>query len=330
MHMHNHHHNHDHAHGHDAGHDHHTGAEIDSRRIAVAFWLNFGFTILEIVGGLLTNSMAVLSDALHDMGDSLSLGLAWYFQKLSQKEVDSRYTYGYRRFSVLGALINVIILSTGSVVILYLSIQRLMNPEEVEPVGMAIMAVLGIAVNGAAVWQMRGSENLNAKVVSLHLLEDVLGWVAVLIGSIIMMFYDAPWIDPVLSLSITLYILYHAIRNLIKALAIFLQKVPPGIEMSKVRTQLEAIPELEDAHDLHVWSLDGRFIVMTLHAQVSPEKTLMELEQIKFSIHAEMRKLGIHHCTVEFEPVGADCHPCESGEDLKNVAVDDPHAGHSH
>lgn len=259
-------HDHDHAHGHDMGHDHHLGGSLETRRIAIAFWLNFGFTLLEIVGGLLTNSMAVLSDALHDMGDSLSLGLAWYFQGLSQRDVDHKYTYGYRRFSVLGALINVVILSTGSVVIIYLSIQRLFEPESVEAIGMAAMAVLGILVNGAAVWQLRGSENLNAKVVSLHLLEDVLGWVAVLVGSIVMLFVDAPWIDPILSLGITLYILYHAIRNMIKALAIIMQKVPPGIDLDKVRHQLELLSDLNDAHDLHVWSLDGRFIIMTMYA----------------------------------------------------------------
>ena len=293
------------------GHDHHVGGAIDTRRIAIAFWLKFGFTILEVVGGLLTNSVAVLSDALHDMGDSLSLGLAWYFQRLSQKGIDDKYSYGYRRFSVLGAFINVVILTTGSVVILFFAVNRLLHPEEVEPLGMVIIAVLGIAVNGAAAMQLRGSENLNAKVVSLHLLEDILGWVAVLIGSIVMMFVDAPWIDPVLSIAITSYILFHAVRNLFKAMAIFMQKVPPGINIEEVRTKLEEIPDLCDAHDLHIWSLDGRFKVMTLHAQVPPEKTLMELEQIKFLIHAEMRKLGIHHVTVEFEPTGAECYNCE-------------------
>ena len=297
------------------GHDHHVGGAIDTRHIAIAFWLNFGFTILEVVGGLLTNSVAVLSDALHDMGDSLSLGLAWYFQKLSQKGIDDKYSYGYRRFSVLGAFINVVILTTGSVVILFFAVNRLLHPEEVEPVGMVIIAVLGIAVNGAAAFQLRGSENINAKVVSLHLLEDILGWVAVLIGSLVMIFVDAPWIDPVLSIAITLYILYHAIRNFLKCMAIFMQKVPPGINIEEVKTKLEEIPDLHQAHDIHVWSLDGRFKVMTLHAQVPPEKTLMELEQIKFLVHAEMRKLNIHHVTVEFKPIGAECYSCEKKED---------------
>ncbi len=299
---------HDQPHDQNVEHDHHLGSSLETRKIAVAFWLNLGFTLVEIVGGLLTNSMAVLSDALHDMGDSLSLGLAWYFQGLSQRGVDHKYTYGYRRFSVLGALINVVILSTGSVVILYLSIQRLFSPEPVEAAGMLAMAVLGILVNGAAVWQMWGSEDLNAKVVSLHLLEDVLGWVAVLIGSVVMLLVDAPWIDSVLSLGITLYILYHAIRNMKKALNIIMQKVPPGIDLIRIRKQLELLTDLQDVHDLHVWSLDGRFIVMTLHVRVAPEKTIMDLEQIKFLIHEEMRKLGIHHVTVEFEPSGSGCH----------------------
>ena len=319
LHHHHHHsiggHVHDHAHGEDMGHDHHHGEDLSSRKIAIAFWLNFGFTLMEIVGGILTNSMAVLSDALHDIGDSLSLGLAWYFQGLSQKGVDNKYTYGYRRFSVLGALLNVVILTTGSVVIMYLSIRRLIHPEEVEPLGMVGMAILGIAINGAAVWQLRGSDGLNTRVVALHLLEDVLGWVAVLIGSVIMLFVDAPWIDPLLSILITSYILYHAIRNMIRALAIIMQKVPAGVDLEKIKAQLEELPELLDAHDLHIWSLDGRFMVMTLHAQVAADKTLMELEQIKFKIHAEMRKFGIQHVTVEFEPAGVDCIGC--GKDGK-------------
>lgn len=291
-------------------HHHHTGEAHGTKKIAFAFWLNFGFTLLEIVGGLLTNSVAIVSDALHDLGDSLSLGLAWYFQRLGQRGTDKQFTYGYRRFSVLGALINTLVLVIGSIVILFRAIPRLMNPEEVQSEGMMLLAVLGILVNGLAAWRLHGGGSINEKVVSLHLWEDVLGWVAVLIGGIVMYFWDLPWIDPVLSLAITAYILFNAVRSLIAALEIFLQRTPKSIDIDKVKETLESIPAILDAHDLHVWSLDGRYMVMTLHAQVKPETTMMQAEGIKANIHSEMHELGIHHVTVEFEVPDADCEKC--------------------
>lgn len=293
---------HQHHHGH-----HHEG----TRNIAFAFWLNLGFACIEIVGGILTNSVAIVSDALHDLGDSLSLGLAWFFQNLGEKGSDSKYTYGYRRFSVLGALINTLILTIGSVVILYRAIPRLMHPEEVNSLGMLGIAVLGVLVNGLAVYRLRNSDDLNQKVVSLHLLEDVLGWLAVLLGSVLIYFTDWLWLDPLLSLLITVYILYNAVRNLIAALGIFLQKTPKGIVVSELKEKLEALPGILDAHDIHVWSLDGRYLVMTLHAQISSAETMGNLERIKANIHSEMNDAGIHHITVEFETPEGDCKKCK-------------------
>lgn len=292
-------------------HQHHHGDEHHStRNIAVAFWLNLGFTILEIIGGLLTNSVAIVSDALHDLGDSLSLGLAWYFQRLGQKGRDKKYTYGYRRFSVLGALINTVVLVAGSIVILFRAIPRLIHPEEVESEGMILLAILGVIVNGWAAYRLMKEDSLNERVVALHLLEDVMGWVAVLIGSIVIYFWEIYWIDPVLSLLITVYILYNAVRNLLAALGILMQQTPKGVDMDKVKATLEDIPQILDAHDLHVWSLDGRYKVMTLHAQVHPDTTMMQAEGIKANVHSEMKELGIHHVTVEFEIPDADCEKC--------------------
>ncbi len=184
--------------GHD--HIHHRGG---SKNIRTAFFLNVTFTIIEIIGGIMTNSMAILSDAVHDLGDSLSLGMAWYFQGLSSKGRDKSFSYGYGRFSLLGALINVCVLLIGSILILWKTIPRLLAPEAVDTTGMMILAVIGVIFNGLAVYRMRGGKSLNERVVALHLMEDVLGWVAVLIGSIIMHFFDLPIIDPILSLLIT-------------------------------------------------------------------------------------------------------------------------------
>ena len=171
---------HSHSHSHAHHHDHHG----DVKNIKVAFFLNFGFAIIEIIGGFLTNSVAILSDAVHDLGDSLSLGLAWYFQKYSRKKSDSTYTYGYRRFSLVGALANSLVLIVGSILILTEAIPRIFNPQQAHPQGMMMLAVLGIAVNGVAMLRLRRGKSLNEKVVSLHLMEDVLGWIAVLVGAI--------------------------------------------------------------------------------------------------------------------------------------------------
>ena len=191
------------------GHDHHHGHhhQHDTKNISTAFFLNLAFTIIEIIGGLMTNSVAIMSDALHDLGDSLSLGLAWYFQKVAKKGRDKTFSYGYKRFSVLGAMINAIVLVVGSVFILQETIPRLWQPETPNVQGMFWLAILGIVVNGAAVLKLQKGTSLNEKVISLHLLEDVLGWAAVLVGSVLMYFFDLPIIDPLLSIGIAIFIL---------------------------------------------------------------------------------------------------------------------------
>ena len=202
---------HIHSHGHDHGHIHtHHG---DVKNIKIAFFLNLGFSIVEIIGGFLTNSVAILSDAVHDLGDSFSLGLAWYFQKFSRKQRDKNFTYGYKRFSLVGALINSIVLIAGSVLILSEAIPRIFNPQQADAGGMFLLAILGIIVNGIAVVRLRKGSSLNEKVVSLHMLEDVLGWSAVLIGAIIMKFTNLYIIDPILSVLISFFILFNVFKK---------------------------------------------------------------------------------------------------------------------
>ena len=193
---------HDHVHPHHEHHHHGHHHHGDVKNLGIAFILNVCFTIIEIVGGILTNSVAILSDALHDLGDSLSLGLAWYFQRLSEKGRDRNFSYGYKRFSVLGALITSVVLVIGSVIIIYSAVSRLQHPQISNGLGMLGLAVLGILVNGAAVVRLKGSSSVNSRAVMLHLMEDVLGWVAVLIGSLFIYFFDWQIIDPILSLMI--------------------------------------------------------------------------------------------------------------------------------
>ena len=269
--------------------------------------LNNGKAKIEIIGGLYTNSLAILSDALHDLGDSLSLGLSWYFQKLSKKGRTKKFSYGYKRFSLLGAIINSIVLVAGSIFILTKAIPELFNPGETNVQGMLYLAILGIVVNGAAVLKLRKGESLNEKVVSLHLLEDVLGWVAVLIGSIIMMYTDAPFIDPLLSVLISLFVLYNVYKNLRKSMLVILQGIPEEVSLEDIKEKLKDISEITDVHDNHVWSMDGEYNILTIHLQLDKDYKLSEQAKLKEKVRTQLKDESINHITLEFEGQDENC-----------------------
>ena len=277
------------------------------KNIGYAFFLNFGFTIIEIIGGFLTNSVAILTDAVHDFGDSISLGLAWYLQKVSKKGSDHKYSYGYKRFSLLGAIINSVILLVGSVFILSETIPRILEPQTPDVKGMFILAILGIIVNGAAVIRLRTGNTINEKVVSLHLWEDVLGWVAILIGSVMMYFFDIPIIDPILSILISIYILIHIFRNIKISMRIILQGTPVEIDLNEVTKELLAFEDIEAIHDLHIWSVDGNYHVVTTHVVLNKILPMDQLASLKFKIREKLLELKIHHVTLEFETVDEMC-----------------------
>lgn len=293
-------HHHHHGHSHDHSHDHHHGTE----NIKVAFWLNLGFAVFELVGGLYTNSVAVLSDALHDLGDSLSLGTSWYFQKKSQQKRDQRFTYGYRRFSLLGAFINCIVLTVGSIFIISESVQRIFSPAQPDTKGMLIIAVIGISVNLVAMLRLKRGSSINERVISLHFLEDVLGWAAVLVGSVIMMFFDVPILDPILSLGIAMFILFNVFKNMKSVFRIVLQGVPENITEEKIKNLLSAFPEVKDSHDIHVWSMDGNYNIVTLHVLVDTDLSVTQQQELKVQIKQKLSELHIQHATVEVETQG--------------------------
>ena len=300
------------GHGHGHHHHHHTGSDSSPRNIVVAFWLNTFFAVLEIVGGFYTNSMAILSDAVHDLGDSLSLGFAYYFQKKSQQQKDAVYTYGYQRFSLLGAFINALILIVSSLFIIRESITRVFYPEASDAQGMVILAIIGIAVNGYALIRLRKGGSINEKVVALHFLEDVLGWVAVLIGSVVMLFVDVPVLDPILSLLIAGYILFNVYRNLKATFRIFLQRRPENVNEASIRNRVLSVPGVKDIHDLHFWTMDGEYNVMTLHVVVDKNQTVDQREQIKKDVKHRLQHLDIQHSTVEIETEGKICRAPEA------------------
>lgn len=279
----------------------HTHTHQQTGNIRTAFFLNFGFTLIEIVGGIYTNSLAITSDALHDLGDSVSLGMAWYLEKHSQKASDQKYSYGYRRFSLLAALINTIILVAGSLYILSEAIPRLLNPAETKAEGMVLLAIVGIAVNGAAVLRVRKGNSLNAQVVAWHLLEDVLGWIAVLIVSVVLLFTDLYILDPILSILINLYVLYNVFGNLRKTISLFLQAVPDSHNLPDIEHRLAKVPQVLSVHHTHIWSLDGEDNVLSTHLVVDPDSSKDDLIRIKSDVRAITSELSLSHSTVELE-----------------------------
>ncbi len=280
-------------------HDHR--AHQSGNNIKVAFFLNLSFTIIEIFGGILTNSMAILSDALHDLGDSISLGVAWYLEKYSEKGPDSSFSYGYGRFSLLGALISSFVLVIGAVLILSQVIPRLLNPQQVHPEGMLGLAVLGIIVNGIAAIRLRKGSTLNEKVASWHLLEDVLGWVAVLIVSIVLLFKDIPILDPILSLLITAFVLYNVVKNLREIMRVFLQGVPSQFSIKDIEKELSNLPDVEEASHTHIWSLEGQRNLLSIHLIVKDETSKERIMEIKAEVTARMEEKGIDHVTVQID-----------------------------
>lgn len=271
------------------------------KNLLLAFLLNFLFAIIEIIGGFLTNSMAILSDALHDFGDSLSIGLSWYFERLSQKTRDHRFSYGYKRLSLLSALITSSILFTGSVFIIYETIPRLIQPQEVKSSGMIALAILGILINGGAVLRMRKGHSANERVIRLHLLEDVLGWIAVLAGAVLMHFFKLPILDPLLSVAIAGFILWNVFRNIREFVKIFLQGIPSQLNLDRIMTELLKIADVKSVHDVHIWSMDGDYIVLSAHIVVSDTISANQIIEIKKAVRQLIKKFGIQHETVEIE-----------------------------
>ncbi len=273
-----------------------------TKNIKLAFFLNVGFTILEIIGGFLTNSVAILSDALHDLGDSLSLGLSWYLDKKSKKGATSDFTFGYRRFSLLGALINSIVLVVGSVFIISEGIERLIIPQQSNAQGMILFAIIGVVVNGYAAWKVSSGKSMNEKVVSWHLLEDVLGWVAVLIVAIVLLFTDSPYLDPALSLLITAYVLYNVVKRLRETLFLFLEGKPKEVNLDEIKRKIESLENVCSLHHTHLWSLDGEHHVFTTHIKLKSISEFAQIMEVKQSIKEMLEKdYDFSHYTIETE-----------------------------
>ena len=289
----------DHALGHHHAHGHHSHSTI--KNLKVAFFLNFGFALLEIVGGLWTGSVAILSDAIHDLGDALALLLSIGFEKVANKKATSRFSYGFRRFSLLSALITSAFLVAVTSVVIAQAIPRLLHPTRPKAEGMIVFAILGICVNGYAAWRLIRGNTMNEKVASWHLLEDVLGWVTVLLGACAMLIFDLPIIDPILSLIFALFILWNVGRNMKQTIHLFLQGIPYGVDLPLLRSEIESLAGVMSTHDAHLWSLDGESHVLTIHVVIEAAISMSEIQKIKNAIRELCNKRGKIHVTVEVE-----------------------------
>jgi cobalt-zinc-cadmium efflux system protein len=275
--------------------------------LRTTFFLNLAFVVVEVAGGWWTNSIAVLTDAVHDAGDALVLGVAWYLQTVARRGSDERYTYGYARYSMLGGWLASLVLIAGALFMIGVAAPRLNDPVVPHAPGMMLLAVFGMAMNGYAAWRLHRGSTLNERGVYLHLLEDVLGWAAVLVGGAIIHFTGWAMIDPLLSIAIGLYILWNAIGTLRHGTAILMQAHPPGIDAEGVRTALMAIDGVRGLSDFHTWSLDGRYVVGSVHLVVDTGE-LDAVRRIKAEARHALMHQGIGHATIELEWPGEPPH----------------------
>lgn len=313
----------------------HTHADTSKSGLNLAFGLNLVFSIIELIGGILTNSTAIIADAFHDFMDAMAIGVAILVERISGKKRTDQFSYGYRRFSLLSAVAMSAFLLAGSVMMTIGAIRSFINPEVVNSTGMLWLALLGVSVNGIAFFRIKNGDghhhhahahthlhnhspepnhahddqngtNHNSKAIMLHLLEDVLGWIAVLIGAAIIHFTGWYWIDGVLTLGIAGFIGFNATRMLIATFKVLLQSVPENVNIEELTSDLNNLEGVQNIHDLHVWSMDGSYNVASLHAVVNPAENSFD-GNIYRSILLIMKKHHIQHPTVQLETSMNSC-----------------------
>ncbi len=277
------------------------------KNIRTAFFLNIVFTVVEIIGGVMTNSVAIMADALHDLGDSFSFGLAWYLEKYSNKKRTNLFSYGYKRFSLLGAFVNALVLLFGSIFILWQTIPRLINPVPANASGMVWLAMLGVVVNGIAAYKTMQGKSMNEKMVSLNLLEDVFGWAVILVASIVMLFTNWIILDPLLSVFVVSYILIGVFKNLKQVVLLFLQAAPKNLKPNFIKKKLLKVSLVEDVHDIHIWSLDGERHILSAHIVIQKNTPKEKIRSIRKEIKKILQGIGISHSTLEIEFEGEEC-----------------------
>jgi len=264
----------------------------------LAFFLNLSYAIVEFIAGGLFGSSAVLADSVHDMGDAIAIGVSAFLETISNREEDSHYTLGYKRFSLLGAMVTAVILMTGSVLVILGNITKLFHPQAVNDEGILWLGIIAISVNVIASLVVRKGKTQNESILSLHFLEDTLGWVAVILMAIVLRFTDWYILDPLLSLVISIFILSKAIPRFWSTLKIFLDAVPEGVDIKQVKSDLKQLDHVASLNQLNLWTMDGLEKNAIVHVCL---KEIEQMELCKESIRSKLKDCGFQNITIEID-----------------------------
>lgn len=274
--------------------------------IKIAFLLNLAFSIVEAIGGILTNSISIISDSLHNLGDSITIGINYIFEKKSKKLPNKEYSYGYLRYTMLGSLIASFILLIGSVVIIYNVVPRLIKPLSVNYDAMIIFGIFGLLINLYATIKIMRSKEKDKKI-NTHMIEDTVIWLFILTGSICIKVFDAVIIDPILSLLIAIYILYQVYKYMKNIYNIFMEKVPKNVKIDEIKKDIEENENIDNVHHIHIWSMDGVNNYMTAHIHLNKVLSEEEIIKTKNDVKNKLMEDKINHITLEVEYFNEKC-----------------------
>ena len=264
----------------------------------VAFFLNLSYAIVEFIAGGIFGSSAVLADSVHDLGDAIAIGISAFLESISNREEDSHYTLGYKRFSLLGAMITAVILMTGSVLVILENIAKIFHPQSVNDEGIFWLGIIAIIINVLASLVIRKGQTKNESILSLHFLEDTLGWVAVILMAIVLRFTDWYILDPLLSIAISFFILSKALPRFWSTLKIFLDAVPEGVDIQKIKTDLAELDHVASINQLNLWTMDGLEKNAIVHVCL---KEMEHMETCKESIRIFLKDCGFQNITIEVD-----------------------------
>ncbi len=276
----------------------------EGKKLLASVWLNLTITVVQFIGGLLSNSLALLSDALHNLGDGIALLIAWIANKVSRRPSSDKKTFGYQRIEILAALLNGLALVAISIFLFSEAWKRFQNPEEINSGLMLIVATIGLAANIISVLLLHSHrrENINVRAAYLHLIGDTLSSVAVIIGGILMYFYGLYWIDPLVTVIIGLYIIKESITIIKETVDILMQATPENIDLHEVKKALCQIEGVYNIHHVHIWQLNDREIHFESHMDLEKDMKISETDSIRAQAEKILiRQFGIDHVTMQLE-----------------------------